>query len=179
MNYFAAFLLTLGLALHAGPLAGKRVASFTLPDSQGRYHDVLDYRGRILLIDIMKTDCPHCGVFSGVLERVKSRYGERVRILSIVNPPDNQQTVAAYVARYKVTSPILFDFGQAVAAMLNITPQNPTIKLPTLLIVGPDGIIREDIVYDAARTDLKNIFEGDGLNRILDRLLAEPPAAKK
>ncbi len=172
MKRFAAVLFAFAAALHAGPLAGKRVASFTLPDSQARYHDVLDYRGKILLIDIMKTDCPHCADFSKTLERVKARYGDRISILSIVNPPDTPQTVAAYVARHKVTSPVLFDFGQAVAAMLNVTPQNPTIKLPTLLIVGPDGIVREDFIYDDSR---KDIFEGDGLFPILDRLLREQP----
>lgn len=169
MKRFAAILFILASALQAGPLAGKRIASFTLPDSQARYHDVLDYRGKILLIDIMKTDCPHCATFSKVLERVKARYGDRIHILSVVNPPDNQQTVAAYVARNKITTPILFDFGQAVAAMLNITPQNPTIKLPTLLVVGPDGVIREDFVYDESR---KGIFQGDGLFKVLDKLLA-------
>lgn len=176
LKHLAALVLCLGAALHAGPLAGKRIASFTLPDSQARYHDVLDYRGKVLLVDIMKTDCPHCATFSRVLERVKSRYGDRLNILSIVNPPDNQQTVAAYVARHKVTTPVLFDFGQAVAAMLNITPQNPTIKLPTLLIVAPDGIIREDLAYDDSR---KDIFEGDGLFRILDKVLAESAPRKK
>lgn len=169
MKRLAAILFILASALQAGPLAGKRIASFTLPDSQARYHDVLDYRGKILLIDIMKTDCPHCATFSKVLERVKARYGDRIHILSVVNPPDNQQTVAAYVARNKITTPILFDFGQAVAAMLNITPQNPTIKLPTLLVVGPDGVIREDFVYDESR---KAIFEGDGLFKVLDKLFA-------
>ncbi|MEJ5367813.1 MAG: TlpA disulfide reductase family protein [Bryobacteraceae bacterium] len=172
MKQLASLLLALSAVVSAGPLTGKRVASFTLPDSQGRYHDVLDYRGKILLIDIMKTDCPHCADFSKTLERVKARYGDRISILSIVNPPDTPQTVAAYVARHKVTSPVLFDFGQAVAAMLNVTPQNPTIKLPTLLIVGPDGIIREDFTYDDSR---KDIFEGNGLFPILDRLLKDEP----
>jgi peroxiredoxin len=179
MKHFVLLLLSSTLALHAGPLAGKRVASFTLPDSQGRYHDVLDYRGKILLIDIMKTDCPHCATFSKTLERVKARYGDRIHILSIVNPPDNQQTVAAYVARHRISTPILFDFGQAVAAMLQITPQNPNIRLPTLLVVAPDGTIREDLVYDESRKDLKSIFEGDGLFPILDKLLAESAPRKK
>lgn len=171
LQRLAVCLIGLGCLLSAGPLAGKRIASFTLPDSQARYHDVLDYRGKVLLIDIMRTDCPHCGTFSKVLERVKSRYGNRVNILSIVNPPDNQQTVAAYIARHKITTPFLFDFGQAVAAMLNISPQNPSIHLPTLLIVGADGIIREDLVYSESR---KDVFEGEALFGILDRILAEP-----
>lgn len=173
-KHIAAFLFFC-CAAWAGPLAGKRVASFTLPDSQGRYHDVLDYRGRLLLIDIMKTDCPHCATFAKVLERAKARYGDRIHVLSVVNPPDNQQTVANFVARHKVSYPILFDFGQAVAAMLNITPQNPTIKLPTLLIVDANGIIREDLVYDDS---LKNVFEGDALFGIIDRLLARKSGGK-
>lgn len=169
------------LGLWAGPLAGKRIASFTLPDSTGKYYDVLDYRGKVLLIDIMKTECPHCQTLSKTLERVKARYGNRINILSIVNPPDNQQTVAAYVSRYKVTSPVLFDFGQAVAAILGVTPRNPTINLPTLLVVDANGVIREDLVYSDA---LAKLFEGDGLFPLIDRVLAgggrsAPPAQKK
>ncbi|MBI5281935.1 MAG: TlpA family protein disulfide reductase [Candidatus Solibacter usitatus] len=157
------------LSALAGPLSGKRVASFTLPDATGRFYDVLDFRGKPLLIDFMKTECPHCQVLTRTLERVKAKYGDRIAILSVVNPPDNPQTVSNYIARYKVSSPVLFDFGQATAAMLRITPQNPGISLPTLLIVDAQGIVREDIVYsDSTRA----AFEGDALFAVIDRLLA-------
>ena len=52
---------------------------------------MLDYRGKVLIIDVMKTDCPHCQSVSKLLERVKARYGDKVNILSIVNPPDNPE----------------------------------------------------------------------------------------
>jgi len=166
-------ILLAALSLTAGPLAGKRVASFTLPDATGKYYDVLDFRGKVLLIDIMKTDCPHCQTLSKTIERIKAKYANRIAVLSIVNPPDNPQTVSAYIAKYKVTSPVLFDFGQATAAMLRITPQNPGISLPTLLIVDANGIVREDLTYSES---LKAVFEGDGLNVLIDRALA--PAKK-
>jgi peroxiredoxin len=158
----------LAVVAAAGPLAGKRVASFTLPDSAGKYYDVLDYRGKVLIIDVMKTDCPHCQSVSKLLERVKARYGDKVNILSIVNPPDNPKTVSSYIARYKVTSPILFDVGQATAAMLKITAQNPGIDLPTVLIVDAQGIIREDLVYTEAN---HAAFDGDALFPLIDRAL--------
>jgi thiol-disulfide isomerase/thioredoxin len=161
------------LSLCAGPITGQRVASFTLPDATGKYYDVLDFRGKVLLVDIMKTDCPHCQALTRTLERIKAKYGNRITVLSIVNPPDNPQTVAAYIAKYKVTNPVLFDFGQATAAMLRITPQNPQINLPTLLVVDANGIVRDDIVYSDG---LKAVFEGDGLIPIIDRALA---AARK
>lgn len=59
----------LAVVAAAGPLAGKRVASFTLPDSAGKYYDVLDDRGKVLIIDVMKTDCPHCQSVSKLLGR--------------------------------------------------------------------------------------------------------------
>lgn len=169
---FAALFLAC-LSLCAEPISGKRVASFTLPDATGKYYDVLDFRGKVLLVDIMKTNCPHCQTLTKTLERIKAKYGNRIAVLSIVNPPDNPQTVSAYIAKYKVTNPVLFDFGQATAAMLRITPQNPQINLPTLLVVDANGIVRDDIVYS---DELKAVFEGDGLIPIIDRALA--PAKK-
>ncbi|HEY3442760.1 MAG TPA: TlpA disulfide reductase family protein [Paludibaculum sp.] len=163
-------LLTLSaLALLAGPPTGKRVASFTLPDSTGKYYDVLDFRGKPLLIEIMKTECAHCQTFSKTLERVKTRYGDRIAILSVVNPPDDPPKVANYVAKFKVSTPILFDFGQATAAMLKITPQNPSINLPHLLVVDANGIVQNDWPFSDAQ---KAIFEGDGLFAIVDKMLA-------
>ncbi|MBI4894026.1 MAG: TlpA family protein disulfide reductase [Acidobacteria bacterium] len=173
MKKLLSILLLSAMALSAGPLAGKRVASFTLPDMAAKYHDVLDYRGKVLLIDIMKTECPHCQTLSRTLERIKEKYGNRIAVLSIVNLPDNYQTVSAYIAKYKVTNPVLFDTGQATAAMLRITPQNPSISLPTLLVVDANGIIRSDLVYSDAQ---KAIFEGDGLSPLIDQAMA--PAKK-
>jgi len=166
-------LLTLSaLGLLAGPATGKRVASFTLPDATGKYYDVLDYRGKVLLIDIMKTECAHCQTFTRTLERVKARYGDRIAILSVVNPPDDPPKVANYIAKFKVTSPILFDFGQATAAMLKITPQNPSISLPHLLLVDANGIVQRDWPFSDAE---KAIFDGDGLFAVLDKMI---PAKK-
>lgn len=165
----------------AGPLTGQRAASFTLPDSNSKYHDLLDYRGKVVVIDIMKTDCPHCASFSRTLERVKARYGDRIQILSIVTMPDNATTVANYVAKHKVTSPVLFDSGQATAALLKITPRNPSVSLPTALVVDASGIIRADFVYRDEDASVKPVFEGDGLFGVIDGLLkgAAAPAKKK
>jgi len=176
MKQLIAFLVFTG-AVAAGPLSGQRAASFTLPDSNTRYHDLLDYRGKVVLIDIMKTDCSHCPVLSKTLERVKARYGDRIQILSIVTLPDNATTVANYIARHKVTSPVLFDMGQATAALLKLTPRNPTLNTPTLLVLDQQGIIRGDYVYLDSDAQVMPIFAGDGLFPVIDKLLKPAPAA--
>lgn len=179
MKQLIAILLFAG-ALSAGPLTGQRAASFTLPDSNSKYYDILDYRGKVVLIDVMRTDCPHCAAFSKTLERVKARYGDKIQVLAIVTLPDNATTVANYIAQHKVTSPVLFDSGQATAAMLKITPSNPSISLPTVLVLDQQGIIRGDFVYRDSDPQTKPVFEGDGLFALIDRLLkpAGAPAKK-
>jgi peroxiredoxin len=153
----------------AGELSGRRAPGFALPDSSLRYHDPQDYRGRILIVDFMATNCPHCATLSRILEQVKSHYGGKVAVLSIVNPPaDNQNTVSRYAAAHKVTSPILFDCGQVAASYLRVTPQKPTFDVPHIFIIDPQGTIRHDYGYSALHRD---IFEGKGLYTVIDRML--------
>ncbi len=157
-----------GLSI-AGPLSGRRLPSFALSDSNLKTHDVLDYRGKPLLLDIMQTTCAHCQSMAPNLERVKTKYAGRIAILSIVVPPDTQATVAQFAAKYRVSSPFLFDCGQATAAILKVTPQNPKINLPQLLLVDGSGMIREDWTWSEST---KSILEGQGLDAAIDRLLS-------
>lgn len=152
----------------AGPLSGRRLPSFALPDVTMKVHDVLDYRGKPLLLDIMQTGCAHCQTMAPNLERVKQKYTGKIGVLSIVVPPDTQTTVAQFVARFRVSSPILFDCGQATAAILNVNPRSPKIDLPHLLLVDGKGIIREDWTWSE---QTKQIFEGQGLDASVDRVL--------
>src|SRR5450432_2126827 len=86
-------------ALAAGQgLSGRRAPSFALPDTALKSYDILDYRGRWLVIDYMKTDRPAAKPLSKELDQLKARLGAKVAILTIVLPPDNTATVAKYVS---------------------------------------------------------------------------------
>src|SRR5574341_1261040 len=103
----------------SGEHAGRRAPGFSLPDAANRQHDLQDYRGKVVLIDIMRTECPHCVVFSQILEKAKARYGNRIAVLSIVHPPaDTPAKVAQFIATNKITNPVLFDCGQMAASYL-------------------------------------------------------------
>lgn len=156
-------------SLCAGELSGRRAPGFALPDSKGRYHDLADYRGKFVLVDIMSTACPHCAVFSKLLEQVKSKYGEKVAILSVVNPPTRPADVAKYVQANGVTVPILFDCGQMAASYLKVTPQKPSFDVPHVFIIDKSGNIVDDYGHSPLT---KGVFEGQDLIEILDKLTA-------
>lgn len=134
----------LGQPLASLSLSGRRAPSFSLPDVRLQQHDILDYRGRWLLLDFMKTDCPHCKDLSKKLEGVMARYSGKVAVLSIVLPPDNQQTVARYAAETRTTSPIVFDSSQVAVAYFKATPSTPGFDTPHLFAIDPNGTIVRD-----------------------------------
>jgi peroxiredoxin len=145
MLKFSAALLCAALTLTGQSLSGRRAPSFALPDSKLQSHDILDSRGHWLLLDFMKTDCPHCKDLSKKLEGVKARHGAKVEVLSIViTPPETQATIAKYAGELKVSSAFLFDQGQVAITYFRATPANPTFDTPHLFAIDPNGMIVRD-----------------------------------
>src|ERR1035441_314986 len=84
----------------ADPL--RRAPGFCLIDTSGQWQDLADYRGKIVLVEFTKTDCPHCAAFSTVLNGMKSKYGDKLAILAIANPPDDPQAMMQFVKEHKL-----------------------------------------------------------------------------
>jgi peroxiredoxin len=165
---WAGFLLFTWTMLAAGELSGRRAPGFALPDLNLNYHDLADLRGRVVLIEIMQTTCPHCKALSANLEKARQKFGDRIAVLYIVNPPDNQRTVQGYIAETAIKSPVLFDCGQVSASYMMITPQRPSISVPHLFVIDQNGYIRNDFGHSETN---KSILEGSGLESEIAKVL--------
>jgi len=150
----------------------RRAPSWSLYDSRGQMRDLLDYRGKIVVIEMMQTTCPHCGAFADILEKVQQKYGDRVAILGVVTvlgpSADSPDKVQAFISGHKVTYPILFDMGQMQYSYI----LKPNVSLPQVYLIDPNGFIRGDWSYGLTSRD---IFEGRALFTEIDRLLGTPP----
>jgi thiol-disulfide isomerase/thioredoxin len=150
-------------------LSNRRAPGFALPDPEYRhFYDPQDYRGKVLLIDIMTTTCPHCQLLSTTLEKVKAKYGDKVMIISVVLPPDNQATVAKYISVNKITTPIVCDQGQMTISYVQAKPGQGHLEVPHLFVIDKNGWIRNDFEYSAGNG---SVFEGPGLYSEIDKLL--------
>jgi peroxiredoxin len=162
---------THGFLLSAsGNLSDRRAPGFALPDpTYEHYYDLQDYAGKLVLIDIMSTRCPHCLLTATTLEQVKSRYGDKVVVLEVVLPPDNQSSISKFVQTNNVTVPVLCDMGQMTASYFKATPATmQQIQVPHLFLIDSHGIIRNDFAYEEST---RPIFEGVGLFAEIDKLL--------
>lgn len=164
----------LGLATLFAADAPRRAPGFSLPDGKGAEHDLADYRGKVVLLAFTQTTCPHCANFAQKLQQIHQKYGDKVAVIAVVDPPDDPAKVAAYVQGHALTYPILFDCGQM--AYSYVLSQN--LDYPRLYLIDAGGTIRGDYQYSPLTT---GIFEGDKLPAEVDRLLpgVARPNAKK
>ena len=169
MRSFLCLLVCATSLLASGELSGRRAPGFSLPDMNLKQYDPADYRGKILLIEFMKTNCPHCERFAGILEEVASKYRGQVEVLSVVNWGDNATTVKKYIEEKKISVPVLFDCGQMASSYFKATPQNPNFSVPHLFIIDAQGMIQDDYGYSPLT---KGVFEGRDLFTELDRMLS-------
>ena len=155
-------------------LTGRRIPSFTLPDSRRVYHDILDYRGQVVLVEVMQTHCPHCQSLAERLEAVQTRFAGKLRMLAIVLPPDTADTVRTFVERYHVRYPVLFDCGQATAALLMAGPENPRITFPHVFLVDRQGMITDH--FDGVKEQA--VLDGPEFIDRIEKALNAPSTAK-
>ena len=157
--------------LASGEFSNRRAPGFALPDAEYKhYYDLQDYRGKVVLLDIMSTTCPHCQLLATTLEKAKARYGDKVAILEVVLPPDNQTTISQYISTNKITVPVICDMGQMTASYFKATPTTmQKFDVPHLFVIDQQGMIRNDFAYDEGAT--KPVFEGPGLFKEIDKLI--------
>jgi len=164
-------LLLCAAALFAADV-NRRAPGFSLVDAKGEEHDLADYRGKLVLLNFTQTTCPHCAGFAEVLQQIQEKYGKKVAVIAVVNPPDDPGKVTAYVQGHKITYPVLFDSGQVAYSYVLA----PTVNFPQLYVIDSGGIIRRDYLYGPLTQD---IFEGDKLTAEIDRLLGAGGTQKK
>lgn len=153
------------LAWASGDYSNRRAPGFSLADSHYQQHDPQDYRGKVLLIDIMTTTCPNCMKLADVLIQVKSKYGDKIGIISVLTLPDNFQTGDRFAAAHKITWPMVFDSGQMIASYLKVTPENPQVHFPHLFIIDGNGTIKND--FDGTEDKALTL---EGLSAEIDKL---------
>src|SRR5258708_4183106 len=150
----------------AGDYSNRRARGFSLADSHYQQHDPQDYRGKVLVLDIMLTTCPVCTKLADTLVAVQKKYGEQIGILSILTLPDTFQTGDKFAAEHKIQWPVLFDSGQVLMSYLKVTPGNPQVHFPHLFLIDKEGTIRND--FEGA--DEPNLTQ-EGLSKEIDKLL--------
>jgi thiol-disulfide isomerase/thioredoxin len=122
---------------------------FSGTTSDGRYVNLKDLRGKVVVVDFWATWCGPCKeALPGLKRLVRKHAGDPFVLISISSDEDEEKW-RAFIAEYAMTWPQLADRG-IVAGAYNVN------ALPVYVVIDGEGIIRQrQVGYDPEQTDAR------------------------
>ncbi len=167
-------LLALALAAVAAEIPRRAPEfAFQLPDGQ----QVLlsGFRGKVVLLEMLYTTCPHCQHSAQMLSRFSKEYGPRgFQPLGVAFNDMASLLVPDFIKQVQANFPIGYAPRDPVLAFL----QHPTILrfvVPQMVLVDRKGMIRSQTAAEGDET----FYEEKSLRAKIEALLKEPAAASK
>src|SRR5271157_4201199 len=99
-------LRALNLSLYAAPCPAN---DMTLKDLSGRQITLSSLRGKVVLLNFWKIDCPPCSMEKPILERIFRKYAARGLEVMAVNLVDEASQQQAYCRAHGFTFKFAFD----------------------------------------------------------------------
>ena len=128
----ASMLAAAQLPRPAGPL------SFTLPT--GQTMNVADHKGKVLVVEILSTTCPHCQTSARTLSRIKSELNSKEFEVLGVAINDNPN-IPEFVRNFNVNFPVGRGTRDGAYSFLQISVMAP-FYFPQMVFVDRQGNIR-------------------------------------
>jgi thiol-disulfide isomerase/thioredoxin len=134
-------LLVLSAVLLISP-ARRSVAesSFKIPDEatartlDGNTVSLTDYRGKLVFLNVWKTDCIPCLIEIPILNRLQREYSsESFTVIGLAMDRGKDKNVAMLAEKANIIHPIWLGYGQPIARYVDIG------ITPFLWVLGPDG----------------------------------------
>ncbi len=109
---------------------------FQLPDLQGVFHTLSDFRGRIVIVNFWSAECPHSERADMLLTENLAHWGQDVQLLAIASNRNESVQMVAEVARARRLPMVLIDAEHAVADLYE------AVTTPHVFIVDRGGLLR-------------------------------------
>jgi len=145
---------------------------FALPDVQGRFHRLCDYRGRIVVVNFWSAECPHSARTDQVILELLERWKGDVELLSIAANQNESVQLMEEVAQARRIPKILIDAGHVVA------DQYEAITTPHAFVLDREGILRyrgavDDVTF--RRREATQFFLQEAVEALLHGEIPELP----
>jgi thiol-disulfide isomerase/thioredoxin len=138
------FLLALAAAaVHAENLQPRPLPATPIYTLDGKkIQPKTDYRGKVVLVFMFSTQCPHCQETAQWLSRVQKDLGPQgVQIIGVAFDEDAKIQLPAFIARYRPTYPTGYmDIYEGLKYA--VIPEGARPTVPFFLFVDRTGIIR-------------------------------------
>lgn len=143
MRFTAALgLLAAALPAFAQPPAPRKAPEFTITDANGKETLLSSYRGKVVVIGFVYTTCPHCQVFSQVLEKLYKELGPRgFQPIDIAWNDNAQLLITNFAQQFGVTFPMAYSTYDPIMSFMRFTIMDRPV-VPLVVVIDRKGMIR-------------------------------------
>jgi thiol-disulfide isomerase/thioredoxin len=136
---------------------------------------VTQYRGKVVIVEFLLTNCSHCQHTTDILKKLQGEYGpQRLQVLGSAVEEMAPMNLTGFVSRFKPGFPVGYNSLKVVA---EYTQQNPTsrMEMPQLVFIDRTGIIRAQY---AGSAPLFAANQEENIRRQIEVLLREASAGR-
>jgi len=114
-------------------------ANFKLEDQEGKFVQLTDYKGKVVIINFWATWCPPCRKEMPSMQRAWEKLQKEDIAMLGINVGEDSDAIFAFTAEYPVDFPLLMDKTSSVSREWRVR------GLPSTYVIDPQG----RIIYQA------------------------------
>lgn len=164
MKFKAPVLLASSLVLFGQAPVPRPAAELKIVQGSGQTAMLSSYRGRVVLLAFISTQCSHCQRASVVFEQLAREFASKVQVAEIAF--DEGADGAAFKKRFGLTFPVGTGTSDAAHAFLGIPP-GARLGTPQVVAIDRTGVIRAQ----SERSGTPMLQTADYLRSLLNALL--------
>ncbi len=171
MREFTCVAVLLGIL----PLAGtapvpRKSPELTYLDRSGNATSVSSFRDKVVLIEFMLMDCPHCARVTQMINKLHSDLGPRgFQPIGVAFDTGASGPLVTYFVQYfKVNFPVGYTSSNKVDSYLGRSPMEQ-FQVPQIVVIDRKGVIRAQ----SLPINETNLEDETYLRNLLDMLLKE------
>ena len=145
------------------PNVGADVRSVAFLDAEGRRHTLVEYAGKVLVVDVWATWCPPCQASLPELAKLQSEADGRYAVLPLSIDDGGFKDVNAYLGRHPMQLKAFVPLNRGA-----LDPFGPISGIPTTIIVDAGGKLRtrwSGYASGRSETELKAALNGSLVRR--------------
>jgi peroxiredoxin len=157
MRYVCLLAVVLGFSalLPAKPPVPRPAREFSCSDPNGKPLSLSKYKGKVVLVQFLITNCSHCQALSQVLTKLQADYGPQgFQAFGVAINDATPEMVRSYVKDHQLGIPVGLASRDEVVSYLGVS-EVERLAVPQVMIVDRHGMVQAQ--SDAQGTpDLQN-----------------------
>ena len=145
MQRLISFAILLAFAVPAIAVlpAPRKSPEFEIVEPSGKHTLLSSFKGRVVLIEFLMTNCPHCQRVSRTIGKLHQELGPHgFQAVGIAFEPGvTQRMVTGFVKQFEITFPIGYSSPEAVDSYLSRSVVE-RLMVPQIVVIDREGVIR-------------------------------------